>query len=260
MRRPWKSKIPVEERTKLAKDKTQRLVDKARVLLRVRSTNEILLHTDLISKQIPKSYAAHAFNALGKAMHEHELTCLCALWDSVGNDETVRARDSIPAVVWLVDHPDVESYLCKEMFDQFASGFSSPPEDGDPEMHAAIVKSYNAAGIVRGNAEAAKVSHWLAEAKRLAGATNSGDVLGSVRDYRDKNIAHALSSEFTKPKSPERKAKYGDEKVLFDITIDVVDKLHLAVNGTGFAWDDAVKIETRNAEAFWHGVRVEVLE
>ncbi len=260
MLRPWNSKISAEERIKLAKDKTQRLVDKARVLLRVRSTNEILLHTDIISKQIPNSHAAYAFNALGKAMHEHELTRLCALWDRVRNDNTVRDRDSIPAVVWLVDHPDVESHLCKEMFDRFAGGFSSPPQDGDPLMHAAIVESYKAAGTVRGDVEAAKVSQWLSEAKKLAGSTNTGDLLGSVRDYRDQNIAHILSSEFAKPKVLERKAKYGDEKVLFDITIDVVGKLHLAVNGAEFMWDDAVRIETRNAEAFWHGVRVEVLE
>ena len=67
------------DRVALAKSKTQRLVDTTRHLLRLRSTNEIIFHSDKLSSQLEPSCAAHAYNTFQQALHENELTRLCAL-------------------------------------------------------------------------------------------------------------------------------------------------------------------------------------
>ena len=41
-----------------------------------------MLYSDTLSKQIPKFYAANAFNVFREAMHQIELVRICALWDA----------------------------------------------------------------------------------------------------------------------------------------------------------------------------------
>ena len=150
--------------------------------------------------------------------------------------------------------------LRQDAYDAASGGFRSAPRDPDPAMQPAIDESYRNARDAMGKEDADKVSDWLDEAKKITKATTGGDLLNSVVDYRNTDIAHVLSKSFYNRRSPMRKAKYGDEKKLFDVTIDVVDKLHMAVNGKGFDWDGAKDQGKRNAEGFWHGVTINALE
>ena len=52
-------------------------------LLDIHENNAIVLYSDTLSKQIPKSIAANAFNVVREAMHQIEIIRVCALWDSV---------------------------------------------------------------------------------------------------------------------------------------------------------------------------------
>jgi hypothetical protein len=56
-----------------AKRLTERLVDHAHYLLDISENNSIVLYSDQLSKQIPRSYAANAFNAFREALHQIEL-------------------------------------------------------------------------------------------------------------------------------------------------------------------------------------------
>jgi hypothetical protein len=249
------------ERIKLAKEKVDRLVDATLNVMRQRASNEIVLYTDAISKQVGRSYAAHAYSSLQRAMFEHELVTLCALWDAVPEVKKVRDRDSIPAVLFLVDDENVMRELAAETRNAYlGKGFhelaTSEDEETRRQIHQAIARS-------RANfadEQARKARKWLADAIELGRQTSEGDMLKAARHYRDHMIAHVLSRRLEKARAPERVAKYGDEKALFDITTKVVDWLHLGVNGTDFAWELAQENEKRYAEAFWRGVTVKVLE
>jgi hypothetical protein len=70
-----------------AKRLTERLVDHAHYLLDIRENNAIVVYSDQLSKQIPRSYAANAFNVFREAMHQIEMVRLCALWDQACIDK-----------------------------------------------------------------------------------------------------------------------------------------------------------------------------
>ena len=58
--------------------------------------------------------------------------------------------------------------------------------------------------------------------------------LRSVRNLRDK-LAHRLKkTRAEKGPSTVNQAKYGDEKVLLQETINIVNGLHLSINGTNW--------------------------
>ena len=59
----------VNDRIVEAKRLTERLVDHAHYLLDIRENNAIVVYSDQLSKQIPRSYAANAFNIFREAMH-----------------------------------------------------------------------------------------------------------------------------------------------------------------------------------------------
>lgn len=106
--------MTIDERVELAKGKTQKIIAALRTLLQVRMNNEIILYSDLLSKQVGKSYAAHSFNVLQGALFESEVVRVCALWDRAANKRQAYSRDSIPAVAWLLSSDEVLEALRAE--------------------------------------------------------------------------------------------------------------------------------------------------
>ena len=53
---------------------TERLVNHAHYLLDIRENNAIVVYSDQLSKQIPRSYAANAFNVFRETMHQIEMS------------------------------------------------------------------------------------------------------------------------------------------------------------------------------------------
>ena len=66
----------INDRIVEAKRLTERLVDHAHYLLDIRENNAIVVYSDQLSKQIPRSYAANAFNIFREAMHQIEIVRL----------------------------------------------------------------------------------------------------------------------------------------------------------------------------------------
>jgi AbiU2 len=92
----------------------------------------------------------------------------------------------------------------------------------------------------------------LEDAIKAARETADSPKLISVRNLRDK-LAHRLKrtrAEMTAP-GTVHPAKYGDEKDLLEETINIVDGLHLGINGTKRNWEDARRIAQKNARALW---------
>ena len=93
------------ERIELAKVKTQKLVDHAIHLLNLHEAVQIVAYSSALSKQIPRSHAANAFNIFRDAFYKFEIIRLCVLWDDQQEDDL--DTESIPAVVQLTNDPAV---------------------------------------------------------------------------------------------------------------------------------------------------------
>jgi hypothetical protein len=63
----------VQKRIGEAKRLTACVVDHLQYLLDIHENNAVVLYSSTLSKQIPKSYAANAFNVFREAMHQIEI-------------------------------------------------------------------------------------------------------------------------------------------------------------------------------------------
>ena len=80
-------------------------------------------------------------------------------------------------------------------------------------------------------------------------------LLDSVRNLRNKHLAHSLTEtrreQKVEEKGPVPPVKYGDERKLLLDSLALVKELHLWVNGRSFLFDDSRKSARRNAEELW---------
>jgi hypothetical protein len=168
-------------------------------------------------------------------MHFFEIVRLCALWDSPREH-----RESVPTILRLIDNGAVR----EELEASIRAHWAIRPE-WDQEF---------------GRERAAQDIELLDQIVKRANSVVDSDKLKSVRNMRDGSLAHSLSASRLDNKEPVAPMKYGDERWLFEESIEVVDGLHIAINGTGFRWEDARKIAERNASMLWNGCQFTIDE
>lgn len=212
----WETQKRIAE----AKRITTRVVDHIQYLLDIHENNVIVLYSDTLSKQIPKSYAANAFNIFREAMHQIEVVRICALWDQPGLD-----RESILTVIELIDDPKVIEALA----DQARAGL--PEEIGKKRAERA------AAG--------------LRDAIKNAREQRGSERLKAIRNLRDKHIAHYLSETIEEKTGTVGPMKVGDERVVLDASIPIVEALNSWVNNVALPLKEAQAIDRKCAEALW---------
>jgi hypothetical protein len=222
--------MSVPERVQIAKEKTRRVVDHLHYLLELHENNAIVLYTPTLSQQIPRSFAANAFNVFKQGMHQFEIVRLCALWDSVK-----REKENIPTIIKLIDHPDVIEALAQETASHWRSK--------DDQQFA--------------QEEAQKARDDLRKAIDDSRTIIASTRLASIMHLRDKHLAHSLSQTWSEKEREENKVeplppmKYGDERDMLNATIPIVEALYCWVNGTSLSFEDSRKIDRENAKALW---------
>src|SRR5262245_62743469 len=87
------------ERVEAAKGKTDRVVDHLFQLIALHENNAVVVYSDALALQIPRSFAANAFNVFQQSLYRFEIVQLCALWDRAWHD---LSRESIPTIVELI--------------------------------------------------------------------------------------------------------------------------------------------------------------
>jgi DNA/RNA-binding domain of Phe-tRNA-synthetase-like protein len=130
----------------------------------------------------------------------------------------------------------------------------------DPETEAAKIAWWERYRVERADEQAKKVREWIATAHEKAEAIINSLALKSLRDFRDAYIAHNLTLRETPPDREDevRPVKYGDEMPILDATVEIVNALHLALNGSSFDWEGAREIAANNASDLWNGCRFEI--
>ena len=102
-------KLGCAARIELAKAKMPRVLGHFLYLLELHANNAHVVHSPLLSSQIPQSFAANAFNVFRRSMHQFEIVRLCALWDSADIDKA-----NIPTVIELIDDTVIIDTLADE--------------------------------------------------------------------------------------------------------------------------------------------------
>jgi hypothetical protein len=231
-------KLSGAERVARAKERADKLVGHIATLFMMHEANALIVYSPKLAEQIPRSYAAHAFNHFQSSMLLFEIVRLCALWDSPRPD-----RESIPTIIKLFNEPALVEQIARATYDPYAIDASSDPQD----VAARKVRSAFAQEAEQ------------AVRRRLAfAASKSAEVLASPRlkalkHYRDTYIAHTLTLPEPDMKTEEDVApmRYGYETALLDDTVAVADALHHGLNGTSFDWEESKQIARKNAAALW---------
>ena len=238
----FKDKEP-EWRIDKAKQITKRLVDHAVDILWISETNAVTIYSNALAKQIPRSYAAHAFNVFRRAMHQIEIVRLCALWDKA---KTNLQRETIPTVIELIDHPNVLERLCEAVRAQY------PPvtEDGDlaNELDHEVINFFRAK---HANERAEQANSELKTAIKNARDVFSSDRLKAIRVLRDFHVAHNLAQEAKAKVGTVQPMEYGDEKTVLNETLSIIKTLYCWVNGIGFSFEGSRTIDRKCVEDLW---------
>ncbi|MER8882454.1 hypothetical protein [Mesorhizobium sp. M0590] len=225
-----------------------KLTDHVLDVIAVHETNALVLYSPLLSSQIPQSYAAHAFRVLQSSLHQMELLRLSALWDKA--DFHVA---SIPSAVMLIDHPDVLAALAEETRVAHAGrGVYNMTRETDPALQAEIERMMDEHQRSFAEDQARKTVRRLKAAIRKAKALGASAEMDSVRNVRDKHIAHSLAQTRREQKATVQPLKYGDERKLLKLTIPLIESLYCWVNGSSFdIATDSRRLARKYAKELW---------
>ena len=221
------------ERLSLAKHRTERLVDHIICkLFLMHKSNASIIYSRKLSEQIPRSYAAHAFNQFQHGMYLFEIIRLCALWDKARKD-----RESIPTIIALFDKP--------ELIDQLLAEARALYENED--LPDTIKKKFADEA-----AETARCKLSLAISK--ANEVQASRQLKSLQSFRNNYIAYNLdiANPSGKGMASVETFKYGDETFVLDATVVIADALHRGLNHAGIQWSQSRDMARRNAQDLWN--------
>ena len=119
-----------QKRTELAKVKLENLVGHFVYLIALHEINAIVVYSKKLSEQIPRSYAANAFNLFREAMHQIEIVRLCALWDKPDPDNLLREPYTLSELRELHE-AILGRRLMRDSFNRRVQPLLAPQTDGD---------------------------------------------------------------------------------------------------------------------------------
>jgi hypothetical protein len=244
--------LPRPDRIRLAKAKMKKVVDQFLYVVELHANNSFVVFSPVLASQIPRSYAANAFNVFQRSMHQIEIVRLCAIWDGVDVD-----KENVPTVVELIDDDEIIEMLAEETRSHWVGGASGRlvNPSNDPAIAAIEQDMVKAANLQFADEQASKARAELRQAIADARAVLSSPRLASIMNMRDKHLAHSLETTRREKDGPVQPMKYGDETALLNASIPIIERLYCWVNGTSFSIENSQEIDQNNAEALWTGCK-----
>jgi hypothetical protein len=245
-------RLPRPERIRLAKAKMTKVLDHFLYVIELHANNSFVVFSPVLASQIPRSYAANAFNVFQRSMHQIEIVRLCAIWDGVDLD-----KENIPTVVALIDDDEIIAMLAEEARSHWVNGAGERllNPSSDPAL-AAIEREM----VIASNRQFADEQAVTARTALTQAIADTRAVLGSARlasimNTRDKHLAHSLETTRREKDGPVAPMKYGDETELLNASIPIVEGLYCWVTGSGFSIANSQEIDQNNADALWTGCK-----
>lgn len=240
------------ERVSLAEKKASELWRFIGSLAQTHGNNQIVNATNRLSSQIGRSYAGHAFFDFQQAILYMELAKLTALWDRPD-----LGKFSIPTVIALIDEPKVLRILYRRrLFERlelervFRRNHREEFAFEELQQHCHVIRV--------GAIEAARRSYrkQLRIGMGVGRAVMESKRLLSIRDFRDRYIAHNLDADDPGIAArPYTAPKFGQERRLLMTTCRVTDALNGVIRGAGFQFESLLGDGKRNAGYLWDGCR-----
>jgi hypothetical protein len=255
-------KLKPLERLEVASAKIERILGTLRTLHQLRANNDAILRSDVLSKQVGRSYAANAFNVFQGALFEAEIVRVCALWDATATAEHAVDRDSLPAVAWLLSHPDTIDHIVEQ---RRAERNSRPVRvlelaggDLTEEEQEEIARHQRARDA---DAEAEKVRSTYEATRRLVAEVRASYAYLALKSYRDKHVAHTLVQTYDERLGKVVMApEYGHETVLFEKAVEAFDGFYYVLRDASFSWHTSHQNTARCAAALWSRCELNVVE
>ena len=241
------AQMPLPERIRIAKEKNRRVVDHLHYLLELHENNAIVLYSSTLSRQIPTSFAANAFNVFQQGMHQFEIVRLCALWDGVDLD-----KENVPIVIELIVDDDVIEALAEETVSHWRDAPVHFDPSENPELDKLTAEAFQHSEERFGQEQAQKAREDLRKAIDDSRRILASPKHASIMNLRDKHLAHSLSTSHREKIGPVPPVKYGDERDMLNETLPIVEALYCWINGSSLSFEDSRSIDRRNAEALWN--------
>ena len=239
--------MPVADRVNMAKTMIGCVVDHVVNLIALHENNAIVSYSDTLSRQIPKSVAANAFELTRESLLFFEFIRLSAIWDLASED-----RESIPTVAALINNREVVRCLSIEAFN--SRNVPARQADGEVEKDPAIAAISQRIQVQEAHRAFRKNVRSIQKILTDIDQMSKSEELKAIRGFRDKHLAHSLKPEAITVRGP----KHGEQREILNRTIEITDSLYLAISQTGFAWDMAHENYRRTSTALWGSCRFEI--
>lgn len=216
--------LPPTVRLSGARDMTALLVDHVIELIGMHEANAIVLYSDTLSSQIPRSYAANAFRRFRTSMAGFEIIRLCACWQVPDLNDA-----SIPNVLDLIKTLELPAIL-----------LADAEVGDDPNTWTETL---------------ADLKWHVDQAAARSESVKKDPRFDAVLNHRNRYLAHNLVRTRMEERTMVERMRSGDEKWLLEETRMIADHLHRGLNRAGFDWDGTRAMARRNAEYLWQGCR-----
>lgn len=213
----------------LAGGRTDGVVERLIPSIRTHANVRIICMSDTLSKQIPTSHEANAFNFLTLDLLHYSLLQACTFWDPVDLDSY-----SIPTISALADNKDVEQMVLDKRFSEYY-------------LYDKQIAKQSARRSVR------KLRLAIFQAHRL----ENSDLLLRARNVRDK-IAHQLLHTRRDREAMVAPSKSGEITSLLKRTVALCDLFHSSLNGTSFDWQSTCEMSQRDANDLWSKTTIRI--
>jgi hypothetical protein len=235
----------------LAKAKMTRVLEHFLYLLELHANNAYVVHSPLLSSQIPKSFGANAFNVFQRSRYQIEIVRLSALWDSVDIK-----KENIPTVIELIDDNLIIETLANETRSHWANEATALLNPSvEPALNAAEREAVRRSELEFADEQADTAKAELRRSNADARAILGSPQLASIMNIRDKHLAHSLESTWREKHGPIAPMKYGDETTVLEQSAPIVERLYCYVNGKSFSIGEARRIDDENAASLWRACK-----
>ena len=242
----WLNSLSDGERLDAAAERLNEVRIRVNAAISLFEHNRKFVFDEAFDREVPSSEARAMFQFVQHTLVRSLILEVCKIWDSPRD-----SRDSLPTIHALLNKPAVLDLQRERQIQRFQHFRNLSPAEVDPELDTWLKST--AAGNDDGIADEriALLKDTLPEVERVF---EKSTILPRLREFRDRNIAHSLS---TKPRR-EDWPFYGDAGDLLSITEPLMTNLMQTVCYGSPSWDEYHRIAREQAHFLWNGCRFAV--
>lgn len=223
------------------------------VVCNLKASCDYVVFSPLLTGQVGKSFAAHAFNPLQVVLIESVLLRVISLWDEP-LDKDVEHSNTFPAAAKLLARDDLQRVILKRCKARILSGdvvnLNLTPDGLETLRVSASVEA---------------CTHYRREIYSILEeieAVSKGAAYSNLKNHRSKHIAHSLERTRTDVRR-ERDSmqalpqpKFNELDEIVECSLKLHARLQSAVTGAYEDWSVWIDQCKRNARYLWEGMKI----